>query len=230
LLRVAVLTALYGVRQEVDGISLQSAITFTGLTQAIIAFLSLFGWYELMENISSGDIASDMLKPLSLFRYWLGRDLGRALGQLLLRGLPMMLMYTLLFDITLPVGMLNWLSFAASLGLAWLVSFAWRFLVNLAGFWTPNALGIGRMVFTISWFLSGFMMPLRFFPEWFQQLCYLTPFPHAVNSVVEIYLGLLEPHQVVQVLLGQALWALALWLAAVVVMQFGIRKLVIQGG
>ena len=42
LLRATVLVALYGARQEVAGISLAAAVTYTGLTQAMIGFLSLF--------------------------------------------------------------------------------------------------------------------------------------------------------------------------------------------
>jgi hypothetical protein len=39
LLRAAVLVALYGARQQVEGMSVQDAITYTGLTQAIIRLL-----------------------------------------------------------------------------------------------------------------------------------------------------------------------------------------------
>lgn len=230
LLRVAVLLALYGSRAEVEGLSIQNAVTFTGLTQAVIGFLSMFFWFDLMESISSGDVAVDLLKPLSFFSYWMARDLGRAVAQLLLRGVPMMVAYAFLFDITIPTHLGAWLAFSLALGLAWLVGFCWRFLVNLAGFWVPNALGIGRMVFTFSWFLSGFMMPLRFFPDWFIRLCYLTPFPHTVNALVEIYLGILPTSQILSTLASQAIWALTLWLISIWVLQAGVRKLVIQGG
>ena len=44
-------------------------------------------------------------------------------------------------------------------------------------------------------------MPLRFFPEWFVKLCYLTPFPYTINVVVEVYLGLVD----VSALVGSAI-------------------------
>ena len=86
LLRASVLIALYGARAEVVGMTVQDAITYTGLTQAVIAYLSIFGWYDLMNSVYSGEVGADLLKPLSLFRLWLGRDMGRAAATFLLRG------------------------------------------------------------------------------------------------------------------------------------------------
>jgi ABC-2 type transport system permease protein len=230
MLRAAVLTALYGTRQEVAGISLEGAVTFTGLTQAVIAFLSLFSWYEVMYSVYSGDISSDLLKPMNYYGFWLAKDLGRAIAGLLMRGVPMMLAYALLFGITLPRDIVQWLALGLALALSWLTSFSWHFLLNLAAFWTPNALGIGRFGFSLTWFLSGFLMPLRLFPEWFVRLCYLTPFPHMVNTIVEVYLDVVSGPALVEALLGQFLWVLILIGAGQLVLRAGMRQLVIQGG
>ena len=229
-LRASVLVALYGARPEVAGMTVQDAITYTGLTQAIIGFLSLFHWFDLMNTIYTGAVSSDLLKPMGYYRFWLAQDLGRALAQVLLRGLPMMALYALVFDVTYPRSAGQWLALAAALLLAWLVSFSYRFLVNLAAFWAPNAAGIGRFAFMLSWFLSGFFMPLRFFPEWFVRLCYLTPFPHMINSVVEIYLGVLTGPEMVWALLGQAAWVLVLVATGQLVLRSGVKRLVILGG
>jgi ABC-2 type transport system permease protein len=113
---------------------------------------------------------------------------------------------------------------------SWLISFAWRFLVNLAAFWTPNALGIGRLAFILSWFLSGFFMPLRFFPEWFVKLCYLTPFPYTINVVVEVYLGLVNGSALVSIILAQVAWILLLVIGGMLTLRAGVRRLEILGG
>jgi len=73
LLRAAVLVALYDARPSVDGISLQAAITYTGLSQATIACLAFFRWEEVMNSVYSGDIASDLLKPIDYFFFWLAQ-------------------------------------------------------------------------------------------------------------------------------------------------------------
>ncbi len=230
LLRASVMVALFSTNQQVAGMNLQEAITYTGISQAVIAYLSLFGWYEIMRSINSGQIGSDLLKPMNYFIFWMAQDLGRALVNLFVRGLLIMLFYALIFDITYPTQPGQWLALLLSLVLAWMVSFAWRFLTNLAAFWSPNAIGIGRMAFTLSYFLSGFLMPLRFMPEWFTRLCSFTPFPQMVNTVIEIYLGLHTPAEIFRLLLTQALWFLALMSLGLWLLRLGVRRLVIQGG
>jgi len=144
-----------------------------------------------MLSISTGEVAADLLKPYSYFGSWMARDFGRAMTNFLLRGLTMMLAYTLHLSHHLPTSAGQWLALAAALLLGWAVSFSWRFLVNLAAFWSPEARGIGRFAFSLTLFLSGFLMPLRFFPDWFVALCNLTPFPSMVNTIIEVYLGVL---------------------------------------
>jgi ABC-2 type transport system permease protein len=230
LLRASVLVALYGAREMVAGYSVQDAITYTGLTQAIIAYLTIFGWYEVMNSVHSGQVGADLLKPLNYFAFWQAQDLGRAVVSLLLRGLSIMVIYALIFDITTPTSIGQWLIFAIALLFALLVGFAWRFLVNLASFWTPNAVGVGRFAFGISWVMSGFFMPLRFFPDWFAMLCKLTPFPSMVNTPVEIYLGVSTGWAAAGALLGQLFWWAVLVIIGQLFLQAGVRRLVIQGG
>lgn len=230
LLRASVLVALYGEQQVVAGITLQGVVTYAGLTQAVIAYLSIFNWWGLMDSVYTGEIAVDLLKPISLFRFWLAQDIGRAAVSFFLRGLTLVGLYALIFDLTVPQTTGQWLALGAALVLSLLVSFAWRFLVNLAAFWTPNARGIGRFAFVLSWFASGFLMPIRFYPDWLQRLCQLTPFPHMLNSVVEIYLGTLSGPAMLQALGLQLVWFVALALLAQLVLRAGVRRLVILGG
>jgi viologen exporter family transport system permease protein len=230
LLRAAVMVALYGNHKQVNGLSLQDAITFTGLSQASIAFLSLFGWFEIVYSVNSGQVGADLLKPMGYFSFWMAQDLGRALVNLLLRGLTIMVFYALVFDITTPASPGQWMALAMSLTFAWMTSFSWRFLINLSAFWSPNAVGFCRLFFALTWFMSGFFMPLRFFPEWFQRVCYLTPFPQLINTPIEIYLGQLNPTQTAQALSLQVFWIIVLVIAGQLGLIAGVRRLVIQGG
>jgi ABC-type uncharacterized transport system permease subunit len=74
MLRAAVLVALYGGRSQVADISVQGAITYTGISQATIGILSLFNWYLLMNSVYTGEVATDLLKPISYYTFWLAQD------------------------------------------------------------------------------------------------------------------------------------------------------------
>ena len=137
LLRMSILLALYGARQEVAGITVPGIITYTALTQAVIAYLSFFGWFELMNSVHTGEVAADLLKPMGFLAFWMAQDLGRAAVNFLLRGVLIMVLYGLIFDLVYPQTAVQWLILALAIIFSWLLSFAWRFLINLAAFWTP---------------------------------------------------------------------------------------------
>jgi ABC-2 type transport system permease protein len=164
------------------------------------------------------------------FVYWLARDMGRAVASLLVRGVTIMLAYALVFDLTWPASLGHWALVTLTLLLSFMVSFGWHFMVNLAAFWTPEARGIGRLGFSFSWFLSGFIMPLRLFPPWFERLAKCTPFPSMVNTIVEVYMGVLTGPQILKTVLVQVLWIGLLFGISQWVLRAGVRRLVIQGG
>lgn len=87
LLRVALYLALLHSADSAGSLTALDAITYTALTQGIITFLSIFGWYDLMYSVDTGQVASDLLKPLPLQLYWLAVDSGRAFAAFLLRTL-----------------------------------------------------------------------------------------------------------------------------------------------
>ena len=141
-----------------------------------------------------------------------------------------MFAFNLIYDLYWPKGIANITVLVISVLLSWLISFSWRFLVNLSAFWTPNARGILRLVFVLSWFFSGFLMPLRFFPDWIVRISFLLPFPHMFNTVIEIYLGILSGEEMIRALLGQFFWVIGLIFLGQIVLRIGVRRLVILGG
>jgi len=230
LLRAAFFTALYAGRNDLNGLSLPEALTFVAFSQALIAFLALFSWSDLMQTVYSGSIATDLLKPQRLFSFWLAREAGRGLVNLFGRGVVLLALYAPFYPLVLPTHPGQWLAVCAALSLAWLVSFAWRFLVNLSAFWTPEARGVIRLGMTATLVLSGFYMPLHLLPDWFQRLAALTPFPAMIQLPLDVFLGRLEGGALLQTFASQALWFLILMLLAELVLRLGVRRLVIQGG
>ncbi|GGM04614.1 ABC transporter permease [Deinococcus aerophilus] len=230
LLRIAVLVALFGQQPQVAGYTVQDAITYTGLTQALIMTLSLFGWTDFMRTIHRGEIVGDLLRPHDLLAFWAAQDAGRAAGQFVLRGLPMLALFAVVWGATFPAGVEGWTLTALSLLLAWACGFAFRFLVNCAAFWSPDAVGIGRFAWAVLGLGSGFLMPLAFFPPGVQQVLALTPFPSMMNTTVEVWLGVRTGAQALAGLTVQLGWALALFALAAAVLSRGLRRLEAAGG
>jgi len=91
-IRVSVLfAAIAAAGGTLAGYDQRSASTYVWLGQALLAPIAIFGWTEIAERVSSGEIAVDFARPVDLQLAWWTRDLGRAGFQLLSRGLPPLL-------------------------------------------------------------------------------------------------------------------------------------------
>ena len=229
-MRVAVLLAILGDRAQLEGFDKAGLITYVALTQAVIGYMSLFGWFDLMNSVHSGEISNDLLKPAGFLPLWLARDVGRAAVNFFFRGILFMLFFEIFYDLRYPGDTFTWFVLALALVNGLLISFAYRFLINITAFWTPQALGIIRFGFIISWFFTGQLMPLRLFPQWVQMIAHWTPFPHMLNSIAELYAGLLGQKEMVWMLLQQFGWITILFVVCQLALRVGTKRLIILGG
>lgn len=227
----SVFLALYRsqpVEREVAGWTAAETLTFVWVNQSLIMVVYLWGWWEVTRSIQTGAIVSDFLKPLDYYGYWLSRDLGRAAAHVLIRGAPTFLIGTLFFhEMLLPEQPWRWIAFFASVALAVMVSFAFRFILNMAGFWVIDHRGIAYMGAMMVNFFSGMLLPLSFFPGWLELIANLLPFRAIIMIPNEVLLG---QRSVVSGFALQLFWVVALTAVARVLLRAGERKVVIQGG
>ena len=213
---------------EVAGWSAEETLTYVWINQALLMPVYLWGWFEVMRSIQTGAIVSDLLKPLDFYTYWLSRDLGRAAAHLLLRGLPTFLIGALLFrQMVLPDEIWRWGAFLASVVMAVIVSFTWRFIQNAAGFWVIDHRGVAYMAAMLVNFFSGLLLPIAFFPPWLEFVANVLPFRAMLMVPNEVLLGQRS------VLSGWALqlfWIVVMTAIARTMLRAGERKVVIQGG
>jgi ABC-2 type transport system permease protein len=225
-----ILLAVFDERETVGSYDAQDAVTYVWLAQGMLMTVYLWGWYEVALRVQSGDVATDLQRPLDFQTYWLAQDLGRALYHGLFRGVPPFIVGAFAFDVLLPRDRRVWLAFLASVTLAVVVSFAFRFLVNLAAFWVLDYRGVSMLASVASAFFSGQYLALAFYPEWLKVLAWSLPFAAMVQAPIEIYLGHAEGAELAGLLALQALWAAMLLLLGRALFGAGLKKLVIQGG
>ena len=230
LLRSYVFIALYRARPVAEGYRLEDALTYVWLTQALIMPIYLWGWQEIALTIRSGDVVGDLSKPFNYFGFWLSRDLGRAAYHILYRWLPTVAMGLVLFGIRLPGNPATWPVFAVSLLLAIVISFCLRFMINVGAFWTTDVRGIMGMTLLFVNFLSGFLVPLEFFPPALRAVAEALPFAGMVSIPMNVFLERAQGAALLALLAKQALWAAVFVLAAQLLMGAATRKLVVQGG
>ena len=87
-LRTYLFIGLYAGRDIEAGWTLQDAIAFVWLGQALLMPIQLWVDSELAETIRSGDVVSDLSKPFDYYLFWLAKDAGRAVCHMIFRFAP----------------------------------------------------------------------------------------------------------------------------------------------
>lgn len=230
-IRVSVLfAAISAAGGTLVGYDQRSAATYVWLGQALLAPVALFGWMEVADRVSSGEIAVDFARPVDTQLAWWARDLGRACFQLLSRGLPPLLIGALTIGLALPQSWTAYPLGLLSLVLAVSISFTVRFLVNLIAFWTFDVRGFVGLYIVLAGPLCGLFVPVHLFPEWLQIMAYATPFPSMLQSPIDVLSGYVLDLAALAVVGAQLAWLVALVGLARLVQWRAAHRLVVQGG
>jgi ABC-2 type transport system permease protein len=229
-IRAYVFVAMFEIVGRVGGYSLSDALTYTFVSQGLLMPLYLWGWQEIAETVYSGQIATDLYRPFDYQLYWLAQDLGRATYHLLLRGIAPFVVGAIFFTLRVPTRPATWIAFLLSAALAVMVSFALRFMVNLTSFWLIDIRGVHGLAAGAWTLLSGFTIPIAFFPDVFRDLIHVLPFVAMLELPMDIFLERATGADVLSTLGVQLGWAIALLWFGRLMLTAASRKLVVQGG
>ncbi|MET8447042.1 ABC-2 family transporter protein [Streptomyces sp. NPDC005209] len=222
--------ALWDEKPHLGGYDQAQAVTYVWLGQALLSTLAIGGGGvedELMERIRTGDIAIDLYRPADLQLWWLFADLGRALFQLMGRGVLPFVFGAVFFPVALPSDAGTWAAFLVAVLLAMLVGFGIRFLVALSAFWLLDGTGVAQTAWITGFFCSGMVLPLNVFPGAIGETVRALPWSSLLQAPADVLLGRAEPWGVFAF---QGVWALALLALGRLVQSVATRRVVVQGG
>ena len=212
------------------GYDAAAGVTYAFLAQALIAPISIGGWNEFAQRIRTGDVAVDLARPIDPQIAYLAADLGRAAYTFIPRGAPPLLAGAAVFGLAMPATAGPYLLGAVALLLAVMVSFACRWLVNLAAFWLLDLRGVLTLYVLSSGLLSGHLLPVHWFPAWLAAIANSTPFPSLVQTPIDVVTGRAAGADALALIGIQLGWLAVLLVAGRLVFATGTRKLVVQGG
>jgi ABC-2 type transport system permease protein len=205
--------------------------TYCWASQGLIGMVMLWGWTELSDRIRSGDVVTDLLRPVHPITSYLAVDLGRAAHASLTRLLVPMLVGAVFFDLYLPRRPATYPLVLVSVLLAIVVSFACRYLVNATAYWLLDTRGINLIWTFATAVLAGLSFPLHFLPAWLVATLWVTtPFPSILQAPLDVLVEYGSNGYSLAVTAGQAAWVVVLLAICWYVQRRADRKLVIQGG
>jgi ABC-2 type transport system permease protein len=183
---------------------------------------------EIGRRFREGQIATDLLRPMTLQAFWYARDLGRALACLVLQSVPLFVGCLFLFDLPLPHHASTWPITLLSLLLAHATNYGISFLVGVAALPMQNISGLTHLKSTLVSVFSGALIPLELFGPTLRPIVFALPFHAMAHTPASLFLERDVP--VTGLLLEQAAWAVALWGLGALAWRAAARTLTVQGG
>jgi ABC-2 type transport system permease protein len=229
-IRLAILFAALRAGGAIAGYSKEDAATYTWLTQALIMTIAMWNWVDLATRIQTGDVVTDLQRPIDLQAAYGSEDAGRALYQLLARGLPPFFVGAIFYTLVLPESLGQWCAFAVSLVLAVTVSFGMRFIVNLLAFWVLDWRGLLALSSAFTTVASGFVLPIAFFPSWLASVLTVLPWAAMIQTPIDVFIGRRTGATLASGLALQLGWAIALIAIGRLLLTNAARRVVVQGG
>ncbi len=228
-------TALYAQDPAIVGRPLPSMITYAMLAVALdIIFypsaLSTAPQNYISQQVRTGRIDTDLLRPVDLQQQLLARNGGAAAFGALWLVMPAWLLSVLFLGMELPPSLFHGAAFLFSGVLSFLILFSLNFLLGMVCFVTTEIRQITMAYSGILTILSGKLIPNWLYPEWMQALINVLPFRCIFETPLSIYIGAVGNYEILCSLVLQAAWAGILLLLGKI-MWLGVhRRLAVQGG
>ncbi|WP_205752115.1 ABC transporter permease [Cryptosporangium phraense] len=221
------LAAVTGAGGTAAGYDPASIAMYAWAGQGLLGVVELFSWTEVADRIRTGEIVSDLQRPVDPLLAYLAVDLGRAGYALLVRLTVPIAIGALFFPLRWPTSGWTFPLLAVSVLLATTASFGTRYLFNLLTFWWLDPRGPNTLWLFGGTLFSGLALPIGFFPGWAQTALWCTPFPWMLQAPLDV---LLERGDPLRLIAGGAAATTAVLALGYVVERVALRRLVVQGG
>lgn len=237
-IKVMVFVAFYASALTEPPMSLSQVLVYIWLGQALLVLLPWNVDKEIAEQIRSGAVAYELLRPLDLYGFWFARTLAFRAAPTLLRALPM-LAFTYFampwlglgdWALPAPASMASGIFFIFSALATLLLSTAFTMIMHVSLMWTISGEGFNRMMPGIVPLFAGLIIPLPLFPDWLQGVLFWQPFRGMADVPFRIYSGHIPPDAALFEIGMQLIWAVVLVYAGIALLRRARRNLVIQGG
>jgi ABC-2 type transport system permease protein len=113
--------------------------------------------------------------------------------------------------------------------LAYFLSFVFKMIVGLLGFWLIDIHGFNQLVDVILLVFAGYILPLSLLPKPFEILSYFLPFSYMIYFPIIAFQGKLKLIELLEIISAQILWLLVFYLLYRFLWSRGLKKFTAVG-
>jgi ABC-2 type transport system permease protein len=183
----------------------------------IIAYCDVDEW--ISGDIRAGLVVADFLRPVSYIWNLFSVFFGLRVFAFFVEALPALFIAVFFIHTSLP-SLINSAMFIVSVALAYLLNYLMSFCLGLAAFWFNEVHGLIKAKNALMAFLEGSLIPLAFFPLFFQGISQFLPFQYLRFIPVNIFLQKYSLAEALALLGIQAVWLVLFYFIA----QFTFKK------
>ncbi len=231
---IMIFEAFYSSTTNPQPISLVELAQVVWLQQSFLVFIML--WFrdnELITQITSGQIAYELCRPMNLYSFWYAKLIAQRLSAAMLRCLPILLVASLLpepYRFSLPPDLITFLLFIVTLFLGLLLIVSISMMIYISIFYTMSGTGSLLIFGVFGEFFAGMLIPVPLMPDALRRVVYLLPFRYASDLPFRIYAGNIGTREAIISIGVQILWLSVLVLIGRMWIKNALRRVVIQGG
>ena len=166
LINVALFTSIYSFNgaSQIKGYTLGQMIWYFTCTTMIWAIIYNHTDSHISQRVLSGELGTDLLRPMSLFSYELGIAVGERTNAVIVELLPSVVVYSLIYfpSFMTPISILK---FICCSFLSFFMMFMLNYLSGLLAFVLNSINAVTSVKYIIINLLGGSLIPLDFFPS-----------------------------------------------------------------
>lgn len=226
---VSVWSILIPKEVSINGITREMMVSYAVLSTLIKSTFARSQSY-ISSKIRTGEIAVELMKPVSIPLLYLSDIIGKTLFQILARGIPLLVFSIFIFDIHFNVNLNILYKFFILYILSFFIYFLLSFFISSLAFYFVEIFPFWILYFALITLLSGGIIPIDFFPEKIQTILLYTPFPYLFYYPTIFLLKANLSVDFFEVLFFYFFHIFVLTILSFLLYLQGIKKLTIAGG
>src|SRR4051812_3012824 len=236
LFHLAVVFILWGAafrgKTELGGFSLNQTLTYFITLLVLMFFISAFNEdYQISEEIRTGLINQFLLKPINYFGYRFSIFVAARLVTGGLVFLPLIVAMPVLKDhLTFPHELWRLEVGLPAMALSAIIQFSIAYCFGMLTFWFLEIQGFVILSMAVETLLGGQIFPLDLLPAWAYRIAQCLPFYYQMYFPGAILTGRIDQPQVLQGLVIQVAWVIALLGLNQLLWMRGLRRHTAVGG
>ena len=222
--------ALYTDRSVVNGVDAGSMQTYIIISSALSVLLITNVERRIGHSVEKGSVATDMMKPISLFGMFLAEDIGSIIALIFQNMLPILLIGSLMIKVPVMADIRNLPMFVISVVESFLINWLIAALFGMMAFATINNNALIQVKKHLIRLLAGSIIPIWFFPESVSKVLSALPFVYIYQLPLSIYIGRGDRTTMISQMRIQFIWLVILSALFFYAQSRITRKVMVQGG